>query len=81
MGVELPPDPIAPFDQQLRDVKVVKHTAKANKRNPSPKEKAYVAVPSFKLGTEEGTRGFWINAKVARQIAARILEVCDENKL
>jgi len=78
LGVELPPDPIAPLADQLQDVKVITHTGKATKRNPNPQEKEYVSVPSLKLSHEEGTRGFWINRKVARQIAERILEVCDE---
>lgn len=81
LGVELPPEPVAPLDEQLADTSLVKHTPKATKRNPSPEEVAYVSVPSLKLDESSGTRGFWVNTRVARQIANKILEVCDENNL
>ena len=80
MGIELPIE-IKPLTEQLAAVGVVKHTPKVTKRNAAPQETTYVEVPSLKLDQTSGTRGFWVNAKVARQIAQRILEVCDTNKL
>jgi hypothetical protein len=80
MGLELPVE-IKPLGDQLAAVGLVKHTPKASKRNATPHETLYVEVPSLKLDQTSGTRSFWVNARVARQIAQRILAVCDENKL
>lgn len=80
MGVELPVE-IRPLDEQLSEVSIVKHTPKANKRNTAPTETVYVAVPSLKLGQSTGTRGFWVNATCARQIAERIIKTLDDNNL
>jgi hypothetical protein len=80
MGLELPVV-VEPIDTQLAGVGLVKHTPKVTKRNAAPRETLYVEVPSLKLDQTSGTRGFWVNARVARQIAQRILAVCDENSL
>lgn len=80
MGIELPVE-VQPLDEQLKSVGLVKHTPKVTKRNATPHETLYVEVPSLKLDQASGTRGFWVNARVARQIAQRILAVCDENSL
>ena len=80
MGLELP-IVVPPLTEQLNAVKVLKHVPKASKRNATPQETTYVEVPSLKLDQTSGTRGFWVNARVARQIAQRILEVCDKNSL
>lgn len=80
MGLELPVE-ILPLPKQLAETKVVNHTPKATKRNPEPQETRYVTVPSLKLDQNSGTRGFWVKASVAREVAKRILEVCDENDL
>lgn len=80
MGVELPVE-IKPLDEQLQGVGLVTHTPKSTKRNPTPKETVYVEVPSLKLDKDSGTRGFWVNARVARKIAQQILSVCDKNNI
>ncbi len=80
VGLELPVE-ILPLDEQLTEVAVVTHTPKVTKRNPIPQELTYVSVPSLKLGQNSGTKGFWVNTKVARQVAERILAVCDANDL
>lgn len=80
MGVELPVE-VKPLSEQLSKIGVVKHTPKASKRVPAPQETSYVAVPSLKLDENSGTRSFWVNAKVARAVASKILEVCDENNI
>jgi hypothetical protein len=69
------------LSEQLSKIGVVKHTPKASKRVPAPQETLYVAVPSLKLDENSGTRSFWVNTRVAREVAQRILEVCDENDL
>jgi len=80
MGLELP-IVIQPLDDQLSEAGLVLHTPKVTKRNPSPAETQYVAVPSLKLDAKNGTRGFWVKATVARRVAERILAVCDDNSL
>ena len=80
MGIVLPVE-IKPLKDQLSAVGIVKHMPKQTKRNPNPQETVYITVPSMKLNQDEGTRGFWVKASVARQIAQRILDVCSENKL
>lgn len=77
LGVKLPEPPPPEISEQLQAVKVVRgHIGKATKRNPNPQPKDYVAVPALKLDND-GARGFWVNATVARRIAQRILDVCD----
>jgi len=80
LGLELPVE-IRPLDEQLAEASVVKHTPKATKRNPNPQEATYVSVPSLKLDENSGTRSFWVNTRVARQVAERMLALCDENDL
>jgi hypothetical protein len=80
LGLELPIE-ILPLDKQLAEVAVVNHTPKVTKRNPTPQEITYVSVPSLKLDQTSGTKGFWVNTRVARQVAERILAVCDANDL
>lgn len=80
LGVELPVV-IRPLDEQLAEASVVKHTPKVTKRNPSPREATYVSIPSLKLDKDSGTRGFWVNTRVARSVAERMLALCDENDL
>ncbi len=80
LGLELPPDPVAPIADQLSEVEVVKHTPKAAKGQTAT-ERTYVSVPNLKLSETESARGFWVRTDVARQVAARILEVCDANGL
>lgn len=78
LGVDLPIDPIA---VQLGKVKIVKHTPKVTKRNPSPVESEYVSVPSLKLSKDSGTRAFRVKTVVAREIATKLLEICDKHNL
>lgn len=78
LGLKLPQDPIAPISEQLQEVKVASHKSK---RNPEAPERQYVMVPSIKITDEEGARGFWVNSKIARVVAERILELCDKNNL
>ena len=80
MGLELPVE-VKPIEEQLQGVGLVKHTPKQTKRNAEPRETLYVGVPSFKLDQNSGTRGFWVNARVARRVAEQILKVCDDNSL
>lgn len=80
LGVELPVE-ILPLDEQLAETKVVSHMPKTTKNNPNPKEATYVSVPSLKLDQTSGTKGFWVNTRVAREVAQRILAVCDENDI
>ena len=80
MGITLPVE-IKPLKDQLAAVGIVKHVPKQTKRNPNPQETVYVAVPSLKIDQNNGTRGFWVKASMARIIAQRILDVADENKL
>jgi len=80
LGVEIPVV-VLPLTEQLAAVAVKKHVPKATKRNENPQETTYVTVPSLKLDATSGTRGFWVNSRVARQIAERILSVCDDNDL
>ena len=80
LGVKLPVE-IKPLSEQLSETGLIAHTPKVTKRNPNPEETLYVAVPSLKLDENSGTRGFWVRASVARRIAQRILEVCDENEI
>ena len=77
LGLELPPDPVAPLADQLGEVEVIKHTPKAAKGQTAT-ERTYVSVPNLKLSDTESARGFWVRADVARQVANRILEVCDD---
>ena len=79
LGLELPTEPPPPLDQQLAQAAIVTHTPKITKRNPEPQENTYVSIPSLKLDTASGTRGFWVNTRVARQVAERMLALCDEN--
>ena len=80
LGLKLPVV-IEPLDKQLRAVGVKQYTPKVTKTNPNPQETTYVTVPSLKLNENSGTKGFWVNAKVARAVAARILDICDANDL
>jgi hypothetical protein len=80
LGVQIPVV-IAPLAEQLAKIELVKHTPKITKKNPSPQETTYVAIPSIKLSPSEGCRGFWINTKAARAIASQILAVCDKNSI
>ena len=79
-GLELPIK-ILPLNEQLSEVAMVNHTPKVTKRNPTPQETTYISVPSLKLGQNSGTKGFWVNTRVARQVAERILAVCDANDM
>lgn len=77
LGLTLPEPPPPELPEQLQAVKVVRgHVGKKTRRNPDPQPKDYIAVPALKL-ENDGARGFWVNATVARQVAKRILEVCD----
>lgn len=78
LGVELPIDPIA---DQLSKVKIVKHTPKVTKRNPSPVESEYVSVPSLKLSKDSGTKAFWVKTSVVREVAEKLVAFCDDNDL
>ncbi|KKK55176.1 hypothetical protein LCGC14_3077240 [marine sediment metagenome] len=80
MGLELPVV-IPPLDDQLKEVGLINHTPKETKRNPSPQETLYVAVPSLKLSKDNGTRSFWVKAEVARRVANQILSVCNDYDL
>jgi hypothetical protein len=80
MGLELPVE-VKPLTEQLQSVGLVKHTPKQTKKNAEPRETLYVEVPSLKLDQTSGTRGFWVNARVARKIAEQIIKVCDDNSL
>jgi len=80
MGLELPVV-IPELSEQLAEAGLVTHTPKETKRNPNPQETLYVAVPSLKLDPNNGTRGFWVKASVARRVAERILAICDDNSL
>ena len=80
LGLELPVK-VLPLTEQLAEVAVVNHTPKVTKRNPTPQETTYVSVPSLKLGQNSGTKGFWVKTSVARDVAERILAVCDANDL
>lgn len=80
LGLTIPVE-ILPLDEQLNKVALKQHTTKATKRNPDPQETTYITVPSLKLDENSGTRGFWVKAEVARQVAERILAVCDDNDL
>jgi hypothetical protein len=80
MGIELPVE-VKPIDEQLQKICLVKHTPKQTKRNTEPRETLYVDVPSMKLDQNSGSRGFWVNARIARKIAEQIIVVCDQNKL
>jgi hypothetical protein len=80
LGIVLPVE-IKPLKDQLSAVGIVKHVPKQTKRNPNPQETEYVVVPSLKLNENSGLRGFWVKASVARQIASRIIEICDEKGL
>lgn len=80
LGLTLPVV-IAPLSEQLEAVAVKQHTPKETKKNPNPRETSYVTVPSLKLDADSGTRNFWVNSRVARSVAERILEVCDANDL
>lgn len=80
LGLTLPVV-IAPLSEQLEAVAVKQHTPKVTKNNANPQEIGYVTVPSLKLDETSGTRGFWVNSKVARSVAERILAVCDANDL
>ena len=76
LGLTLPVE-VAPLTNQLAEAGIVKHTPKASKANPKPAEKVYVSIPSLTIDENNGTRGFWVNAEVARQVFQRGLEVCD----
>ena len=80
LGLTLPVE-VPPLTDQLKDAALVKHTPKASKANPKPAEKVYVSIPGLQIDEATGTRGFWVNAEVARQVFQRGLEVCDENNL
>lgn len=77
LGLTLPVE-VPPLADQLKEAAVVKHTPKASKANPKPTEKTYVSIPSLQIDEATGTRSFWVNAEVARQVFARGLEICDE---
>lgn len=76
-GHDIPEPPPPELSEQLQEVCVKRgHVGKATKRNPNPQPVDYVVVPSLKLdGT--GTKGFWVNTRVARAVAKRILAVCE----
>ena len=80
MGLELPVE-VKPLGEQLQGIGLVKHTPKQTKKNAEPRETLYVEVPFLKLDQNSGTRGFWVNARVARKIAEQIIRVCDDNSL
>lgn len=80
LGVELPVI-VRSLDEQLAEAAVVKHTPKVTKRNENPQETKYVSIPSLKLDANSGTRSFWVNTRVARSVAERMLALCDENDL
>lgn len=80
LGLTLPVE-VPALTDQLAGAGIVKHTPKASKANPKPAEKVYVSIPSLTIDESNGTRGFWVNAEVARQVFQRGLAVCDENGL
>jgi len=80
LGVEIPVE-VRPLEEQLAGASVVKHTPKVTKRNPTPQETTYVSIPSLTLDEASGTRGFWVNTRVARSVAERMLALCDDNDL
>jgi hypothetical protein len=78
LGLKLPQEPVSPLSDQLQQVKVASHKSK---RNPDAPERQYVMVPHLKITNEESARGFWLNARIARSVAKRIIEICDEKGL
>jgi len=81
LGHELPEAPPAELPVQLQEVKVVRgYVGKKTKKNPNPKPKDYVTVPSLKL-QGDGAKGFWVRTSVARAVANRILAVCDAESI
>ena len=80
MGLKLP-KVIPSLNEQLDKAKVKAYKPKATKKNPDPVEGLYVTIPSLKIDANNGTRNIWVRAKVARLIATRMLELCDDNDL
>jgi len=78
LGFELPTETV---EKQLEKVAVVKHTPKANKKNPTQTERTYITIPGLDLGDGQSTRGVWVSAEVARRVFEKGLEVCDKEGL